>query len=158
MTVDPIGTIYSPFRQRKGMPIQPPGASGMKGRVEVFPRFTEGLKDLEGFSHIYLLYWFHQAGEYKPVVTPFMDTRARGLFATRAPNRPNPLGLSVVRLLAVDNNIVHVEGVDVLDGTPLIDIKPYVPHFDQPAGPVSVGWLDHSEDDVRQKQADERFH
>jgi tRNA-Thr(GGU) m(6)t(6)A37 methyltransferase TsaA len=152
----PIGTIHSPFARLEGMPIQPAGAAGVRGRVEILPEYAPGLSDLEGFSHVILLYHFHHAGPAQLTVVPFMDTRPRGLFSTRAPRRPNPIGLSVVRLLAVEGTTLHVEGIDVLDGTPLLDLKPYVPHFDQPEG-VRTGWLAATGDEVRSRRADDRF-
>jgi tRNA-Thr(GGU) m(6)t(6)A37 methyltransferase TsaA len=152
----PIGVIHSPFTDIEGMPIQPTGASGIRGTVEVFPEFTEGLKDLEGFSHIVLLYHFHRVQEAKLVVTPFMDSQPRGVFATRAPKRPNPIGLSIVKLLDIEQNILCIENVDVLDGTPLLDIKPYVPEFDQ-ARADRVGWLEQARGRVQSKRSDDRF-
>lgn len=152
----PIGIIHSPFTDIGGMPIQPTGASGIRGSVEVFPEFTEGLKDLDGFSHVILLYHFHQVREVKLVVTPFMDPQPRGVFATRAPKRPNPIGLSIVKLLGIEQNVLHVENVDILDGTPLLDIKPYVPEFDHhPAD--RVGWLARAKGQVRRQKSDSRF-
>jgi tRNA-Thr(GGU) m(6)t(6)A37 methyltransferase TsaA len=152
----PIGIIHSPFTNIEGMPIQPTGASGIQGTVEVFPEFAEGLKDLAGFSHIMLLYHFHQVQEAKLVVTPFMDPQPRGVFATRAPKRPNPIGLSIVRLLSIEQNILRIENVDILDGTPLLDIKPYVPDFDQPPAD-RVGWLEQAKGQVRRQRSDNRF-
>lgn len=151
-----IGLIHSPFKNIREMPIQPVGASGIKGIVEVFPAFTEGLKDVEGFSHIILLYHFHQIKESMLLVTPFLDSQPRGVFATRAPKRPNPIGLSVVKLDGIEGNILHVENVDILDGTPLLDIKPYVPEFDNhPAD--RVGWLEKAKGRVRNQKSDGRF-
>lgn len=152
----PIGTIHSPFTQLEGMPIQPPGAAGVKGRVEILPEYAPGLADLDGFSHVILLYHFHRAGPPQLTVVPFMDAQPRGLFSTRAPRRPNPIGLSIVRLLAIEGSVLHVEGIDVLDGTPLLDLKPYVPHFDQPAAD-RTGWLQATGDQVRTRRADDRF-
>ncbi len=152
----PIGTIHSPFKDIAGMPIQPSGASGVRGTVEVRPELAAGLKDLEGFSHIILLYHFHQVREARLEVVPFMDVEVRGVFSTRAPKRPNPLGLSVVRLVGITGNILEIENVDVLDGTPLLDIKPYVPEFDQPTE-VRVGWLERAKGRVRRQRSDERF-
>jgi len=152
----PIGVIHSPFTDIGGMPIQPTGAAGILGTVEVFTEFTAGLKDLDGFSHIILLYHFHRVQEVKLVVTPFMDSQPHGVFATRAPKRPNPIGLSIVRLLGIEQNILHIENVDVLDGTPLLDIKPYVPEFDHhPAD--RVGWLEQAKGQVRRQKSDSRF-
>ena len=134
----PIGVINSPYTEKGQTPIQPTRSEAV-GHVEVFPEFSEGLQDLEGFSYIFLLYAFHQSNGYTLQVKPFLDDQMRGLFATRYPYRPNPLGLSVVRLVARRDNILDIEGVDVLDGTPLLDIKPYVPEFDVHID-VNTGW------------------
>ncbi|MBU1240701.1 tRNA (N6-threonylcarbamoyladenosine(37)-N6)-methyltransferase TrmO, partial [Myxococcota bacterium] len=136
----PIGVIRSPFTVRAGMPIQPAGAQNIRGTVELDKAFEEGLRDLDGFSHIELIYHFHGSVGFDLTVTPFMDTRPHGLFATRAPRRPNAIGLSVVRLVGIEGNILHVEGVDILDSTPLLDIKPHVPRFAAP-GEIRTGWL-----------------
>jgi len=152
----PIGTIHSPFKDIEGMPIQPAGAANVRGTVEVLPELAEGLRDLEGFSHIILLYHFHRVQEAKLVVIPFMDSQPRGIFATRAPKRPNPIGLSVVRLISIEGNVLHIENVDVLDGTPLLDIKPYVPEFDQP-DVEAVGWLERAKGRARATRSDDRF-
>ena len=125
----PIGVIHSPFTNKKQTPIQPTRSQAV-GQVVVYPEFVEGLQDVEGFSHIILLYAFHQSEGYTLRVKPFLDDQSHGLFATRHPCRPNPIGLSIVRLLARRDNVLEIEGVDVLDGTPLLDIKPYVPDFD----------------------------
>ena len=126
----PIGIIHSPHKSTEGTPIQPTGAKGIKGKIEIFPEYTEGLSDLAEFSHIFILYHFHLSRKYSLKVKPFLDDQERGLFATRAPSRPNPIGLSVVRLIDVKKGNLHVQDVDVVDGTPLLDIKPYVPEFD----------------------------
>lgn len=151
-----IGTIHSPFNDLAKMPIQPAGASGVWGTVEVFEEYQAGLKDLDGFSHIILLYLFHRSQGFKLEVVPFMDTKARGVFATRAPVRPNPIGLSVVVLDRVDNGVLHVQNVDVLDGTPLLDIKPYVPEFDVHES-LRTGWLDQARKTVNNRVSDDRF-
>ncbi len=135
----PIGVIRSPFTRREGMPIQPERSQAL-GRVEVDPAYVDALKDVEDFSHLILVYHFHQAPTYRPTVTPFLDDVARGLFATRHPARPNPIGLSVVRLLERRQNVLEIGDVDILDGTPLLDIKPYVPQFDHRPD-ARVGWL-----------------
>ncbi len=153
---EPIGVIHTPFRKLEGMPIQPAGASGVLGTVEVFEPYEAGLKDLDGFSHLFLLYHFHRSSGFSLQVIPFMDTRLRGLFSTRAPRRPNALGLSVVRLLAVEGRTLRIENVDILDGTPLLDIKPYVPEFDEQAG-VRTGWLEKAGKKVSEKTSDGRF-
>lgn len=132
ITYKPIGIIHSPFTEPKGTPIQPPAAEGIEGRVEVFPEYAEGLKDLDGFSHIILIYHFHLARSPSLIVKPFMDDQPHGVFAIRAPSRPNPIGISVVRLIRIEGNILHIQAPDILDGTPLLDIKPYVPDFDAP--------------------------
>jgi tRNA-Thr(GGU) m(6)t(6)A37 methyltransferase TsaA len=137
-TMHPIGVIHSPFTDKAQTPIQPTRSQAI-GRVEVYPEFIEGLEGLEGFSHIFLIYAFHKSKEYTLRVQPFLDDRNHGLFATRHPCRPNPIGLSVVRLLAKRNHILKIEGVDVLDGTPLLDIKPYVTDFDVRTD-VKTGW------------------
>ena len=152
----PIGTIHSPHTELEGMPIQPSGAAGIPGTVEIYDEFVSGLKDLEGFSHIILLYHFHKSRDYKLEVTPFLDSIPRGLFATRAPRRPNPIGISVVQLDKIENNILHIRNVDILDGTPLIDIKPYVPEFDS-AAQVRIGWLEQAARRAERHKADNRF-
>ena len=141
ITYHPIGIIHSPHKDPKGTPIQPTAAQGIPGTVEIHPRFSEGLQDMEGFSHIILLYHFDRVTETKLKVKPFLDDEIRGVFATRAPVRPNPIGLSIVRLVRVEGNILHVEDVDVLDGTPLLDIKPYVDKFDT-RNSDKQGWLE----------------
>ena len=156
MEFKPIGTIRSPFTHPEGMPIQPAGATGVKGSVEVLSAFEDGLQDLNGFSHIILLYLFHRGRGFELKIVPFMDTTLRGVFATRAPKRPNPIGLSVVRLERIEGRVLHVEGVDVLDGTPLLDIKPYVPNFDVP-GEVRTGWLEPAGNKAQGKRSDGRF-
>ncbi len=125
----PIGTIHSPFTDKSQTPIQA-SRSQTTGFVEIYPEFAEGLQDLEGFSHIILFYVFHESTGYSLHVKPFLDDQERGLFATRYPARPNPIGFSVVRLISQIGSVLEVEGVDMLDGTPLLDIKPYVPDFD----------------------------
>jgi tRNA-Thr(GGU) m(6)t(6)A37 methyltransferase TsaA len=154
--MNPIGIIHTPFRKLEGMPIQPAGAVGVKGTVEVFEKFQAGLKDLDGFSHIILLYIFHRSHGFKLEVVPFMDTQPRGLFATRAPKRPNPIGLSTVQLDKIENGNLHVQNVDILDGTPLLDIKPYVPEFDNQAR-IRSGWLERERKTVDYRKSDDRF-
>ncbi|MCX6894588.1 MAG: tRNA (N6-threonylcarbamoyladenosine(37)-N6)-methyltransferase TrmO [Verrucomicrobia bacterium] len=141
MQLRPIGMIHSPFRECKDMPIQPAMAQGVTGSIQVFDEFAAGLKDLAGFERIWLLFWFHRAGSARMSVTPYLDSQERGLFATRAPSRPNPIGLSHVRLLAVEGSILRVADLDMLDGTPLLDIKPYVPRFDC-LEVTCCGWFD----------------
>ena len=137
-TMRPIGVIHTSFTDTSQVPIQA-SLSESIGQVEVFSEFSEGLQDIDGFSHLHLLYAFHCSRGYALRVKPFLDDQPRGLFATRHPCRPNPLGLSVVRLVKRDENLLTVEGVDMFDGTPLLDIKPYVPDFDIRAD-VRTGW------------------
>ncbi|MGB9606461.1 MAG: tRNA (N6-threonylcarbamoyladenosine(37)-N6)-methyltransferase TrmO [Bryobacteraceae bacterium] len=140
MRLKPIGVIRTPFREPAGTPIQPCMSDGAEGQVIVFDEYREGLSDLEGFERIWLLYWFHCASPARLRVQPYLDSQERGLFATRAPCRPNPIGISCVRLLAVEGNVLRIAEVDIVDGTPLLDIKPYVPRFD--AYPAArAGWL-----------------
>ncbi len=153
---EPIGIIHSPFTELEGMPIQPAGAAGVKGTVEVFEDFQPGLKDLDGFSHIILLFHFHRSHSFKLHVVPFMDSVPRGLFATRAPKRPNPIGLSVVQLDKIEDGVLHIRNVDMLDGTPLLDIKPYVPEFDAQVE-VRTGWLEKARKTVSSRKSDDRF-
>ena len=154
--LQPIGIIHSPFKDIKGMPIQPSGAHGTEGLVEILPPYIDGLQDLVGFSHIILLYHFHKTDRVDLVVTPFLDSKPRGVFATRAPTRPNPIGLSIVELNGIEHNKLHISNVDILDGTPLLDIKPYIPEFDHYPD-VEVGWLSSSEKESQPKVSDDRF-
>lgn len=137
----PIGIIHSPFKSREGTPIQPIGAIGVRAKVEIFPEYVEGLQDLEGFSHIILLYHCHLSQAYKLKVKPFLDDVERGLFATRAPARPNPIGISVVRLIQIERATLSVQDIDIIDQTPLLDIKPFVPDFDMRKA-QRTGWLE----------------
>jgi tRNA-Thr(GGU) m(6)t(6)A37 methyltransferase TsaA len=152
----PIGIIHSPHKSPEGTPIQASGARGVEGQIEVFSEFTPGLKDLEGFSHIIILYHFHLSRKYSLEVKPFLDNRKRGLFATRAPSRPNPIGLSVVRLMEIKNGILRIRDVDIVDGTPLLDIKPYVPEFDVHEAD-KIGWLGKKTGQIENVADDGRF-
>lgn len=152
----PIGIVRSPFTSTAGMPIQPVGAAHVTAEVVIDEAFVDGLADLEGFSHILLVYLFHRAGPAKLSVVPFLDTVARGVFATRAPTRPNPIGLSLTRLIGRSGNILRIAGVDILDETPVLDIKPYIPAFDA-AGDVRVGWLEDKTEAAFSRVADARF-
>ncbi len=154
--IEPIGTIQTPFNSIENMPIQPKGALDVEGQVRVDKKYMDGLQDIEGFSHIYLVYSFHKALRTELSITPFMDTEKRGVFATRSPLRPNHIGMSIVKLKNVQGNCLIVEGVDVLNGTPLLDIKPYIKEFDAVKQSAS-GWFQSSEDDVRKKRSDQRF-
>ena len=156
ITYRPIGVIRSPFKEPEGTPIQPAGARGVAGTVEVFPEYVEGLKDIEGFSHIILIYHFHLSKGATLRVQPFMDNFEHGIFAIRGPTRPNPIGLSVVRLIRVESGILHVQDVDIVDGTPLLDIKPYVPEFDI-REVERIGWLEDNVHKVSRSRDDGRF-
>lgn len=156
LTYSPIGIVHSPFRTLEEMPIQPLGAPGVSGTIEIAAELAAGLKDLEGFSHLWVIYHFHRSGPARLKVTPFLDHRPRGIFATRAPVRPNPLGLSLVELLGIDGNRLHIGGVDLLDGTPVLDIKPYVAAFDQ-APTAKSGWLEGVVHRAHRVRADARF-
>lgn len=154
LIVRPIGRIHSPFHKPAGTPVQSSMATGVRGTVELFPDYVEGLRDLEGFERIWLLYWLDQAPPASLTVIPFLDDRKHGVFATRAPCRPNPLGLSCVELIEMKGNVLVIEGVDILDNTPLLDIKPYCPRFD--VFPVTrSGWFDGVSPGDR--LADDRF-
>ena len=154
--MQPIGIIHTPFTTLEDMPIQPKGAKEEQGTIEIEKQYTEGLADLDGFSHIYLLYQFHMAKRTALQVVPFMDTRHRGVYATRSPLRPNHIGLSIVRLVQVEKQIITVAGIDILNGTPIYDIKPYIAAFDSVAESRS-GWMQASEKEVAEKRSDERF-
>ena len=152
----PIGIIHSPFKGPHGVPIQPKAAEEIKGTVELFDEFKEGLADLDGFSHVILIYHFHLSEGYTLKVKPFLDDTPRGLFATRAPRRPNPIGVSVVPLVRIDGATLYVSNLDIVDGTPLLDIKPYVPEFDKQTD-IRVGWLTGKSRRVKDTFSDDRF-
>ena len=151
-----IGIIHSPFRAPKGSPIQPTAAKGIKGKIEIFAEFSDGLQDLAGFSHVFLIYHCHLSKKFSLTVKPFLDDKEHGVFATRAPSRPNPIGLSVVRLIRIESNILYIQNVDILDGTPLLDIKPYVPAFD--VHPTEkIGWIEDKTGKIEEAVDDGRF-
>jgi len=157
ITFTPIGIIHTPYKEQKGTPIQPHRGRGTKGIIEIFPQYAEGLADLDGFSHIYLIFHLNQSEGFKLRVVPFLDDTERGVFATRAPRRPNAIGLSIVRLERIEGATMYIEDLDILDGTPLLDIKPFVRRFDEPDD-IRIGWLEgkadrsgHTEDDGRFK-------
>lgn len=154
MELNFIGHVRSPFQSHAGTPIQPSFAHGSRGEIVLESQYVEALADLDGFDRIWVIFALHQATSYKPRVVPYRDVVERGLFATRAPCRPNPIGISAVRLDCIEGNVLHVSEIDMLDGTPVIDIKPYVPEFD--AFPSSkAGWFDLKRTAV--EQADGRF-
>jgi tRNA-Thr(GGU) m(6)t(6)A37 methyltransferase TsaA len=152
----PIGVIRSPFKDIAGMPIQASLSGGVCGTVEIYPEFVEGLKSLDGFSHIYLIYNFHLSDGYSLEVKPFLDDAAHGVFATRAPKRPNHIGVSVVELMRIENSILHIKNVDIIDGTPLLDIKPYVRKFDC-IETRKEGWLSGKTGSLNEHYSDDRF-
>jgi len=139
MKIKPIGLIHTPFKDKKEVPIQPFKSKAV-GKIEVYKQYQQGLQDINGFSHLILIFKFHKSRGYKLLVKPFLDTKMHGLFSTRAPRRPNQIGISVVKLLDRKNNILTVKGIDVIDKTPLLDIKPYVPEF-ATKEKVRIGWL-----------------
>ncbi len=153
----PIGIIHSPFTKTEGMPIQPAGATGSKGTVEVFPEFCAGLQDIEEFSHIILVYYFDRSKDFELKVSPFLEDKVHGVFAIRAPKRPNPIGISIVKLLERKDNILYIDNPDMLDGTPLLDIKPYIPDFDSYPDAIA-GWQEKHKGKVRKHKSDNRFH
>ncbi len=156
LNIKTIGTIETPFDDLEGMPIQPSGAEEVTGTITIHKEYEEGLQDIEGFSHIILLYYFHKSKGFSLRVKPFLDNQKRGLFSTRAPRRPNPIGISIVQLLKRDANTLVIKGIDVLNGTPLIDIKPYVPGFDAKHA-TSIGWLEKKQGEAKSLKSDRRF-
>ncbi|MFW6041297.1 MAG: tRNA (N6-threonylcarbamoyladenosine(37)-N6)-methyltransferase TrmO [Thermoplasmatota archaeon] len=152
----PIGIIHTPNKEAEGTPIQPKGADGIKGEVKIYPQYTDGLKDLDGFSHVILLYHFHKSGKVSLRAKPYMDDEEHGVFAMRGPSRPNSIGLSIIKLNKVEGNKLHIENVDIIDGTPLLDIKPYVPDFDI-HDVESFGWLEKNVQKLNKTRDDGRF-
>lgn len=152
----PIGIIHTPFKSRSGTPIQSIGGRGVKAEIEIFPEFSEGLADLNEFSHIILLYHFHLSTSYKLKVKPYLDHSVHGVFATRAPARPNPIGISIVHLLRIEHQRLYVEDIDIIDRTPLLDIKPFVPEFDLREA-ESIGWLENKSGKAEIQKDDGRF-
>lgn len=152
----PIGVVHSPFKEPNGTPIQAAGANNVDGTVELFSEYAGGLKDLEGFSHIILIYHFHLSRVAPLMVRPYLDSEMHGVFAIRGPGRPNPIGMSVVRLVRIEENILFIRDLDIVDGTPLLDIKPYVPEFDV-RKVEKIGWLEKNIHKLSETKADERF-
>ncbi len=152
----PIGIIHSGHKQMEGTPIQSTLSKDSSGQVEVFPEYALGLKDLEGFSHIILIYHFHLSKGYSLLSRPFLENKKHGIFAIRSPKRPNPIGLSVVKLEKKANNILHISEVDIVEGAMLLDIKPYVSKFDVRSG-TKDGWLTKKIRDAREHKADNRY-
>jgi tRNA (adenine37-N6)-methyltransferase len=137
----PIGIIHTPYKEAKGMPIQGAFKKDVIGRIELFSEYQQGLKDIEGFSHLILVYYFNRAKEEKLVGKPFLEDKVHGIFAIRSPMRPNHIGLSIVKMEKIQNNIIIFSEVDILDNTPLLDIKPFVSHFDSREN-VKNGWIE----------------
>jgi tRNA (adenine37-N6)-methyltransferase len=156
ITYRPIGVIRSEHVAAQQTPIQPVYAKGCMGRAEVFPEFADGLRDLDGFSHVYLIYHFHKSGPVKLIVKPFLQDIERGVFSTRRPCRPNAIGLSVVELVRREGNVLHLDGVDILDGTPLLDIKPYTAKFDL-FKTLRNGWQDEVDEETARKRGRRDF-
>jgi tRNA-Thr(GGU) m(6)t(6)A37 methyltransferase TsaA len=156
ITFTPIGIVRTPFATQAGMPIQTVAARGVRGRIELEPAFAAGLADLDGFTHLHLITHLHRTGAASLRVIPYLDTSERGVFATRSPKRPNPIGLSLVRLVGIEGAVLHVEELDLLDGTPLLDIKPYVPPFDDRPD-ARYGWFEQRAQHVHTVRADARF-
>ena len=152
----PIGIIHSPFKEARGVPIQPAASKDVEATVEVFTEYAEGLEDLDGFSHVILVFHFHLSKGFALKVKPYLENQLRGVFATRAPSRPNSIGLSVVRLDRIEGEILHIRDVDIVDGTPLLDIKPYVPEFEE-RGKVRIGWLERRVKKLHRTRDDGRF-
>jgi tRNA-Thr(GGU) m(6)t(6)A37 methyltransferase TsaA len=153
---EPVGLIHTPYKDKSGMPIQSSLTQNSKGTVEVFNDYAKGLMDIDGFSHLILIYHLHLVNEAKLVCQPFLENKPHGIFAVRSPARPNPIGLSIVRLIKRDGNILHIEDVDILDQTPLLDIKPYVPKFDIRKN-AKAGWFDKALKGVENRLSDDRF-
>lgn len=152
----PIGFIQSPFKTLENIPIQNSGAKGIKGTIEILPEFIPGLKDLEGFSHVILIYHLHLVDHSSLLVKPFMDTEERGIFATRSPIRPNPIGITTVKLNEISGNVIFIENIDMLDQTPLLDIKPALPMIDDIQN-ILLGWLTGKIQEFETKKSDDRF-
>ena len=153
----PIGYVVSPHTELDGMPLQPIADASGESVVEISEPHRGCLADLEGFSHVWLLAHLHESFGWGSSVPTFLDDRTHGTFATRSPHRPNPIGLSLARIVAVDDSAVVVDGVDLLDGTPLLDLKPFVPLFDTPAGDVQTGWFEGRAERVFERTSDDRF-
>ena len=156
ITYHPIGIVHSPFKSPEGTPIQSVAAKGTEAIIEIFPQFSEGLTDLEHFSHIYILFDLHLAQKKELMVVPFLDNKPHGIFATRSPGRPNSIGISVVILDRIENNKLHVKNIDILDGSPVLDIKPYIPQFDVFEN-VESGWFPKNKETIENKIDDGRF-
>ncbi len=156
ITYRPIGIVHSPFLKAEGTPIQPAAAMNTEAIIEIFPEFCEGLVDLEHFSHIFILFHLHRATKRDLKVIPFLDTKPHGVFATRSPGRPNSIGVSVVFLNKIEGNKLYVQNIDILDGSPVLDIKPYIPKFDV-FETSKNGWFENNLQKLEDKKDDGRF-
>jgi tRNA (adenine37-N6)-methyltransferase len=156
LTYKPIGVVHSPFKEPKNVPIQAAASDGAVGTIEVYPQYAEGLTDLEGFSHLILLYHFHRVNPGSLMVKPFLDDKLHGVFATRSPARPNPIGISIVQLNHIESNTLDIQDIDIIDGTPIIDIKPYVPEFDC-RKTAKIGWFQDKISKLATTKDDGRF-
>jgi tRNA-Thr(GGU) m(6)t(6)A37 methyltransferase TsaA len=152
----PIGIIHSPFKEPKGTPIQAESGKNIEGLIEIFPEYSEGLKDLDGFSYIIVLYHFHLIKDAPLLVKPYMDENEHGIFSIRGPARPNPIGMSITRLIRIKKNKLYIRDIDIVDGTPLLDIKPYVPAFDVKES-EKIGWLQNNQHKLHTSKDDGRF-
>ena len=152
----PIGVIHSPFKEPKNVPIQAAASKGIQGTIEMNSEFAEGVEDLDGFSHLILLYHFNLVKGFSLKAKPFLDDALRGVFASRSPARPNPIGISIVRVRKIENKTLHIEDVDIIDGTPLLDIKPCVPKFDY-RRTTQIGWYNDKLGKLRKARDDDRF-
>ncbi len=152
----PIGYVRSPFKEPSGVPIQTRAGSDIEGSIEILDEYVEGLSDLDGFSHIIVITYFHKSKDYDLLVTPFLDDVKRGVFSTRAPRRPNPIGLHLVRLVSIEGNNLNILDIDMIDGTPVLDIKPYIPQGDERTD-ARIGWLEGKLQRFLSEYADDRF-
>ena len=156
--LESIGTIHTEFSEIEGMPIQPTGAKGIKGKIVIKDKYADGLKDLENFSHINIIYLLHKVDGYLLEVKPFMDNDTHGVFATRSPKRPNRIGSSVVKVDKIEGNTVYISNVDVLNETPLLDIKPYVPQlYEDTIDELKIGWFETNHNKAKSQKSDDRF-
>jgi tRNA-Thr(GGU) m(6)t(6)A37 methyltransferase TsaA len=159
IVMNKIGSIKTPFNSLINMPIQPKGAKEIYATIEIDEVYQDGLKDLDGFSHAYLIYYFHKVNNYKLNVVPFNDktNTPRGVFSTRTPMHPNNIGLSIVKIIGIEKNIIKIQGIDVLNNTPLLDIKPYIENFDKIEETTNSGWMLSSINEVEKMRSDKRF-
>jgi tRNA (adenine37-N6)-methyltransferase len=156
ITFKPIGIVHSPYKEPKNVPIQAIASNGTEGTIEIYPQYTEGLRDIEGFSHLIVLFHLHLVTGSPLVVKPFLDDQMHGVFATRSPSRPNKIGFSVVQLIKKEGNILYIKDLDMIEGTPVIDIKPYIPEFDS-IQYAKTGWFANKISKLETTRDDGRF-